>query len=321
MGLKSLCIAVTARRDRVYAAGPLGVSMWDTATGRIAKQFPLRGAERPVLSPDESILAVSDRGTIVLFSTCDGSTIRRLEGHTAPTGTASLMSAIRALAFSPDGRMLASAGFDHSLRVWNVDDGKAMMVVPHFGEAGGLAFAPDSTWLAVTFPDKASQRFVLATRSATDLPHEASHGTSVVFSPDGATVAILAGDSDHEITLLNVSDLSLRSRMPVTETAYGIGFSPDGKTVAICRPVHRRLLLWGLDDNTTKPFGDQPEMPYALAFLSLPPPPPCCPRHRIGSACGTSRPAPSSESSRNTPGRNEAGSRPGRVPAGCQLRV
>jgi WD40 repeat protein len=95
-------------------------------------------------SPNGHTLAVGEVGVVpadvTLRDSHSGAIIMRLTGHKA---------GVHALAFSPDGRILATAGIDSCIKLWDVITGNELTTFPS-GDTlvKAIAFSPDGAWLA-----------------------------------------------------------------------------------------------------------------------------------------------------------------------------
>ncbi len=96
------------------------------------------------------------------------------------------------LVFSPDGKTLASGGWDETIRPWDVKSGTQFAVLQgHTGRVGSLAFSSDDKTLASGGDDKTIRLWDVGTGHLIGQPLTGS--TFVVnglaFSPDGKTLA------------------------------------------------------------------------------------------------------------------------------------
>src|SRR5262249_17856589 len=98
---------------------------------------------------------------------------------------------VHALAFSPDGKLLASAGKDGQVRVWDPATGKQLLALRgHLKTISGLAFSPDGRRLASASLDGTVRLGDPNTGQVVMTLHGPREGFSgVVFSPDGSRLA------------------------------------------------------------------------------------------------------------------------------------
>lgn len=152
--------------------------------------------------------------------------------------------AYHAVAFSPDGLLLATAGDDHKVHTWDSETGAAIETFEGHGAAvNALAFTADLNVASVAANNTAiiwdsnPQWNLIRTIGSVDSTEQfVDRVTSLDFSPDGKLLATGGGEPSRsgELKLWNVADgtLAREFKEAHSDVIYGLEFSPDGKQIA-----------------------------------------------------------------------------------------
>jgi WD40 repeat protein len=164
-----------------------------------------------------------------LWSVATGRSESVLQGHDQ------LMSSI---AWSPDGKTLATGSHDQSIRLWNADGSFRRAIADLDAPVRSLTFTPDSKELLFTRganPTSSHACSLLEVDTGKERLRLSGHTNTVQagsISADGAQAVAVGGDN-NEILLWKLADGSLVSRMAGRgKSIWATGWSKDGQVVA-----------------------------------------------------------------------------------------
>lgn len=247
----------------VGVGGSGGTQVWDVASQTALSKprgFKPNGVTDVAFSPDGRRLAIGKTvGSLELLD------LPRRTLRTLRTGDA----VVGAVAYSPDGHILAAAG-SKFVGVVHLLDARTLKRIGvlrgHSDFVGSIAFSPDGRTIASASGDGTVRLWDTDSRS--QLP-EALHGhsdrvSSVAFSPDGHTLA--SGSLDATVRLWDLRAREPRGRVLDEDhgRVWSVAFSRDGHTLAA--GAYRTVQLW--DVRARRPLG-QPLTGHTGRVLAL----------------------------------------------------
>jgi WD40 repeat protein/class 3 adenylate cyclase len=135
-----------------------------------------------------------------------------------------------AVAFSPDGREIATGGFDQILKTWNAASGELILSLPVDDESIiGIEYHPDGKIFATAGTSGKIQLFDRATGRALQ-SWDAGLGqlSNVTFSPDGSRLAVLSPETNEAKVFDADTGKELLTLKGHTNSNWGLDFNSDG---------------------------------------------------------------------------------------------
>lgn len=254
-GVNGSGVAFTADGRWLLAGTDRGVQTWDVAQGTPGTLYP---TPQPVhslaLSPDGTLLAAGGETWLTVWRVGDTSPRWNLRAHpntdhfyqrpgklsgsptfiaVGSTGRTGYLTGVDAVAFSPDGRTLASGGWEYNVRLWDARSGTLLHTCQgHTQRITHLAFLDDARLASGT--------------SDESIVWDVAHGAEIRYTDKAAflsagTTQLLASDGTGLAALS--STLQPSGHLPGQGTMMTAALSPDGRWLATAT-LEERLSLY-----------------------------------------------------------------------------
>jgi eukaryotic-like serine/threonine-protein kinase len=236
------------------------VCIWDLGAQR---QFKVLGykAQSVTFAPDGKTLALLEQSS---RSICLWDVAGRRERASIPQPSRAMR-----LAFSPDGKHIATGEWSGTVRLWDVALRQEIGALgQHEGPVSGVVFSPDGTILASCSAANGPIRLwdTAQRRGIGSLDGHTSGVLSLAFSPDGKTIASAGVDSTVRLWNTASSQVVSTFRGQGKAVVVSVAYSPDGKTLATGAEDGAVRLWDAVNKNVTAILRGHKASVYAVAF-------------------------------------------------------
>ncbi|NES92202.1 WD40 repeat domain-containing protein, partial [Okeania sp. SIO2B9] len=170
---------------------------------------------------------------------------------------------VMSVAFSPDGKTIASASRDNTVKLWNLQGKELQTLSGHDDSVNGVAFSPDGKIIASASSDNTVKLWNLQGKELETLTGHDNWVNGVAFSPDGKIIA--SASSDNTVKLWNLQGKELQTLTGHEYSVFAVAFSPDGEAIATAS-TDDTVKLWNLEGQLLQTLTGHDNEIYSVVF-------------------------------------------------------
>ncbi|WP_293336767.1 AAA-like domain-containing protein [Microcoleus sp. CAWBG58] len=180
----------------------------------------------------------------------------RLEGHN---------DKVRSIDFSPDGKTLATASDDNTVRLWSVDGRELQRLSGQNQLFRNVKFSPDGKQIAAISADKKVKLWTVDGKELMTFPggDEESFMADLCFSPNGQV--IVASGANHTVKFWQIDGQKVKTLTGHKYDVWNLNCSPDGQKI-VSADRGGTVKLWSMDGRELKSFRASPQSIYGVSF-------------------------------------------------------
>jgi WD40 repeat protein len=262
-------VSFTPDGKDVAASGYHEITLWKTDDGTLDRRVP-------GLSERTYGISFSKDGKFLATASGDPGEYGLARLWTVDTGgvakpvrdLAESQDAVFAVAFSPDGARLATAGADRTIRVYETGTGKLLVQIEdHADWIFDIAFSPDGKRLASASRDKTAKVFDVDKKES--LVTFTGHGQpvyTVAFAPDGKSVTTGGEDGSIRVWKFEGEAKQIRDFGGFGGPVFKLRYSADGKTLVACSGDRTVRLYRAEKGESIRTLQGHADWVYTVAF-------------------------------------------------------
>ena len=168
---------------------------------------------------------------------------------------------VRTVTFSPNGKLVASGCKGNAVKIWTID-GKLLTVMKHDEDVEGLGFSPDGHIIASSSRDKTIKLWNLDGKLLTTIRGHSDRVDAVEFNPQGN---LLVSASKDKTVKIWTSNGKLLKTLKHEERVFDVTFSPNGQLIASASG-DGTIRIWSIDGKLVKTLKGHFDSVNAVSF-------------------------------------------------------